>query len=114
LPNETCDVFISYARVDWRRAADVDSVLRARGVTSFFDRRNLPPGLPWVRELEKALNSAKAAIILIGPHGLGNTQQYERDLAFYRQTREPSFPIVPVILPEAQIDRPFNFLNILT
>ncbi len=114
LPNEAHDVFISYARVDSRHAADIDSVLRARGLTSFFDRRNLPPGLPWVRELEKAINAAKAAIILIGPHGLGNTQQYERDLALYRQTRDPSFPIVPVILPEAQIDRRFNFLQILT
>jgi hypothetical protein len=108
------DVFISYARVDWRHAADIDCYLQARGFTSFFDRRNLPPGLPWVRELEKALNATKAAIILIGPHGLGNTQQYERDLALYRQTREPSFPIVPVILPRAEVDRPFNFLQILT
>jgi hypothetical protein len=56
---------------------------------SFFDRRNLSPGLPWVRGLEKALNAAKAAIILIGPQGLGNTQQYEREFAIIRQTREP-------------------------
>jgi TIR domain len=108
------DIFISYARADWRHAADIDSVLRARGLTTSFDRRNLPPGLPWVRELEKALNAAKAVTMLIGPHGLGNTQQYERDLAIYRQTRDPSFPIVPVILPQAEIDRPFNFLQILT
>jgi hypothetical protein len=112
--NETFDVFVSYARADARHAVDIVSVLRARGLTLFFDRYNLPPGLPWVRGLEKALNAAKAAIILIGPHGLGNTQQYERDLAIVRQTRDPSFPIVPVILPEAEIDRPFNFLQILT
>jgi ABC-type multidrug transport system fused ATPase/permease subunit len=112
--NQAFDVFLSYARADWRHATDIDSVLRARGFTSFFDRRNLPPGLPWVRELEKAINAAKAAIILIGPGGLGNTQQYERDLAIYRQTRDQAFPIVPVILPEAAIDRPFNFLQILT
>jgi TIR domain-containing protein len=112
--HETFDVFVSYARADSRHAADIVSVLRARGLAPFFDRSNLSPGLPWVRGLEKALNAAKAAIILIGPHGLGNTQQYERDLAIVRQTRDPSFPIVPVILPEAEIDRPFNFLQILT
>jgi hypothetical protein len=78
------------------------------------DRRDHTPGMPWVRELEKALNTAKAAIILIGPRGLGNVQQYERDLAIYRQTRDPSFPIVPVILPEAAIGRRFNFLQVLT
>jgi TIR domain len=114
LGSESYDVFVSYARADWRHAADIDSALRARGLTPFFDRRNLPPGLPWVRGLEKALNAAKAAVILIGPHGLGNTQQYERDLAIYRQTRDRAFEVVPVILPEAQIDRPFNFLQILT
>jgi hypothetical protein len=111
---EALDVFVSYARADWRHATDIDSILRARGLTSFFDRRNLPLGMPWVRELEKGLNAAKAAIILIGPQGFGNTQQYERDLAIFRQTRDRSFPIVPVILPEAAIDRPFDFLQILT
>jgi WD40 repeat protein len=114
MADDSFDAFVSYARADSRHAADIVSVLQARGLTLFFDRHNLPPGLPWVRGLEKALNAAKAAIVLIGPHGLGNTQQYERDLALYRQTRDPSFPIVPVILPEAQIDRPFNFLQILT
>jgi hypothetical protein len=51
-----------------------------------------------------ALNATKAAIILIGPRGLGNTQLYERDFALIRQTRDPSFPIVPVILPGGQVD----------
>jgi hypothetical protein len=114
LRTESVDVFVSYARVDGRHAADIDSLLRARGLTSFFDRRNLQPGLPWVRGLEKALNAAKAAVILIGPRGLGNTQHYERDLAIIRQSRDPSFLIVPVILPGAQVDPPFNFLQVLT
>jgi hypothetical protein len=104
LRTESFDVFISYARVDSRHAADIDSLLRARGLSCFFDRRGLVPGLPWVRGLEQALNAARAATILVGPHGLGNTQQYERDFALIRQTGDPSFPIVPVLLPGA--DRP--------
>jgi hypothetical protein len=110
--NDTLDVFVSCARTDWRHAADIVAGLKARGFTFFFNRRDLPPGMPWVRELEKALNAAKATIILIGPHGLGNTQQYERDVAIYRQTRDPSFSIIPVILPDAEIDRPYNFLQV--
>jgi hypothetical protein len=46
------DVFVSYSRADWRHAADIDAVLREKGLRSFFDRRNLTPGLPWVRALE--------------------------------------------------------------
>jgi WD40 repeat protein len=111
---EIYDVFVSYSRADWRHAADIDAVLREKGLRSFFDRRNLAPGLPWVRALEQAIGAAKAAIVLIGPHGFGNTQQYERDLAFVRQSRDPAFPVVPVILPETATDRPFDFLQVLT
>jgi hypothetical protein len=112
--NETYDVFVSYSREDWRHAADIDSILRAKGLKSFFDRRNLAPGLPWVRALEQVIDAAKAVIVLIGPRGLGNTQQYERELALIRQSRDPTFPVVPVILPETTADRPFDFLNLLT
>jgi len=112
--NETYDVFVSYSRADWRHAADIDSVLRAKGLRSFFDRRNLAAGLPWVRALEQAIGAAKAVVVLIGSRGLGNTQQYERELALVRQSRDPTFPIVPVILPDTSTDRPFDFLNLLT
>jgi TIR domain len=112
--SETYDVFLSYSRVDGRHAADIDSALRANGLSSFFDRRNLAPGLPWVRALEQAIDAAKAVIVLIGPRGLGNTQQYERELAIVRQTHDPAFPVVPVILPGTATDRPFDFLNLLT
>jgi TIR domain len=106
--NEPYDVFVSYSRADWRHAADIDAVLRAKGLKSFFDRRNLAPGLRWVPALEQAIAAAKAAIVLIGPHGFGNTQQYERDLAIFRQTRDRTFPVVPVILPETTTDRPLE------
>src|SRR5215472_12825233 len=112
--DETYDVFVNYSRADWRHAAEIDSVLRAKGLRSFFDRRNLAPGLPWVRALEQAIGAAKAVIVLIGPRGLGNTQQYERELAFVRQTRDPAFPVVPVILPETTTDPPVDFLRGLT
>src|SRR5437764_13159249 len=105
MADETYDVFVSYSRADGRHAADIDAVLRAKGLKSFFDRRSLSPGLPWVRALETAICASKAVIVLIGPHGLGNTQQYERDLAFIRQTRDPAFPVMPVLLPRARIDR---------
>jgi energy-coupling factor transporter ATP-binding protein EcfA2 len=74
----------------------------------------LAPGLPWVRALEQAIGAAKAVVVMIGPRGLGNTQQYERELAIVRQSHEPAFPVVPVILPETAADRPFDFLNLLT
>ena len=114
MADESYDVFVSYSRVDGRHAAEIDSFLRGKGLKTFFDRRNLAPGLPWVRALEQAIDEAKAMIVLIGHHGLGNTQQYERELAFVRQTRDPAFPIVPTILPGTTTDPPFDFLRVLT
>jgi energy-coupling factor transporter ATP-binding protein EcfA2 len=112
--NETYDVFVSYSRADFRHAAEIDSVLRDKGLKPFFDRRNLAPGLPWVQALEQAIGASKAAIVLIGPRGFGNTQQYERDLALVRQTQDRAFPVVPVILPGTTTDPPFDFLRVLT
>ena len=60
--NETYDVFVSYSRADARHAVGIDSFLREKGLKSFFDRRNLDAGLPWVRALEKAIGSAKSAM----------------------------------------------------
>jgi hypothetical protein len=114
MANSAYDVFISYARVDGRHAADIDSILRAKGLSPFFDRRSFAPGLPWLRALEQVIGSAKSAIVLIGPHGLGNTQQYERELALIRQTGDQAFPVVPVILPGNKSDPPFDFLRLLS
>jgi ABC-type multidrug transport system fused ATPase/permease subunit len=111
--NNDYDVFISYSRADTRYAADIDSALRQKGLRTFFDRRDLAPGLPWIRALEEAIGASKAAIILLGPSGLGDTQQYERELAFVRQTGEPNFPVVPVVLPDTR-DPAFNFLRVVT
>src|SRR5262249_14793260 len=77
------------------------------------NRRNLAAGLPWVRALEQAIGAARAVIVLIGPRGLGNTPQYELDPALIRPTREPAFPVVPVILPQTTTDLPFDFLRVL-
>jgi tetratricopeptide (TPR) repeat protein len=112
--NDRYDVFVSYSRADARQAADIDSVLRQNGLQTFFDRHNLAPGLPWVRDVEEAIGAAKAVVVLLGPSGLGNTQQYERELAFVRQTGDPGFPVVPVLLPQTTVDPPFNFLRVAT
>ena len=51
MADDTYDVFVSYSRADGRHAAEIDSVLRDKGLNTFFDRSNLAAGLPWVRAL---------------------------------------------------------------
>src|SRR5208337_4322998 len=107
------DVFISYARSDGDGAAELNGWLREKGLCTFFDRSALRAGLRWVPALEEAISRARAVAILIGPHGIGNTQQYERELALVRQTRDPAFPVVPVLMPCCD-SPPTGFLQLLT
>ena len=107
------DVFLSYARSDGGPAAELNDALRARGLHTFFDRSELRPGLRWIPALEDAIGRSNAVAILVGRHGIGNTQQYERELALVRQTRDNSFPVIPVLMPGCE-NPPTGFLQLLT
>jgi hypothetical protein len=63
--------------------------------------------LEWVPALEEAINRSRAVAILFGKHGIGNTQQYERQFALVRQTHEAAFPVIPVLMPGCEIHGPW-------
>jgi len=111
------DVFISYAHANDEHARQLDAWLRAQGLRTFRDRTALKTGMPWVRAIEDAIASSRAVAVLCGPQGLGNTQQYERELALVRHidatSRGASFPVIPVVLP-GNNDPPAGFLQLLT
>src|SRR5271165_6155598 len=110
---DACDVFVSYARSDEAAAAELNGWLCAQGFSTFFDRGALRPGLRWVPALEDAIGRSKAVAILVGRHGIGNTQQYERELALVRQTGDAAFPVIPVLMPGCD-SPPTGFLQLLT
>jgi hypothetical protein len=107
------DVFLSYARSDEAAAEELNRWLRAQGLRTFFDRSELRPGLPWVPALEEAINRSRAVAILFGKHGIGNTQQYERQFALVRQAHKAAFPVIPVLMPGCETP-PTGFLQLLT
>jgi len=93
------DVFLSYNSSDRPAARLVKDILAARGLTVFIDERELAPGQNFIPGLEAALLGCKSVAILMGPSGLGKWQQIEKDLALDRKAKEPSLPVVPVLLP---------------
>jgi hypothetical protein len=115
MPNTTgtYNVFLSYAHIDAAPAQELDAWLRSQGLRTFFDRAELRAGLRWIAALEESIGNSGAAAILIGQHGLGNTQQYERELALVRQTQDRDFPVIPVLLPGCE-KPPTGFLELLT
>src|SRR5262249_22056801 len=110
---DSYDVFISYAHSDGDAARELNGWLRAQGLHTFFDRSALRQGLRWVPALEEAIGRSKAVAILVGKHGIGNTQQYEPELALIRQTAAAAFPIIPVLMPGCA-SPPTGFLRLLT
>ena len=68
------DVLISYAHSDGAAATELNGWLTAQGLTTFFDRSALRPGLRWVPALADAIGRSKAVAILVGEHRIGNTK----------------------------------------
>ena len=94
------DVFLSYSRSDAAFAKQLYDWLRDKqGLRPFIDSVDLVPGQRWMPAIEDAIARAGAVAILFGKDGMGDTQQYERETAVVRQTHEPEFPVVPVLLP---------------
>jgi hypothetical protein len=59
--NETYDAFISYSRADGRHAAQIDRLVRANGLKSFFVIRTW--GCPLVRALDVLIGAAKDGLL---------------------------------------------------
>jgi WD40 repeat protein len=96
------DVFFSY---HWRDHAAVEAVAQAmcqQGLNVFLDRWYLISGRSWPEALEELLASCRAVAVFVGREGMGPWQQREKFLALSRQTRQPEFPVIPVLLPGAE------------
>ena len=109
------DLFLSYHRTDSEAVLAVRKFLRDRGISTFLDRDQLIAGMPWPQALEQALHQARATAVFIGPSGLGLWQKREMGYALDRQVQEEQagqpFPVIPVLLPGADITAGFLFLN---
>jgi WD40 repeat protein len=103
------DVFFSYNTRDRAAVDAVAQALKGRGLQIFLDRWCLTPGLAWPQSLEKNLSRSRSFAIFIGSEGMGSWQQRELFLALERQGRDPSFPVIPVLLPGS--DPPLGFLQ---
>jgi hypothetical protein len=110
------DVFLSYNRLDAAQAEALNDWLVSQKVTTFFDQRDLGGGQLWVADLERTIeHEAQAMAVLVGPNGVGNTQQYEYQLALTRQAKDPEFPLIPVVLPGTENwQLPRGFLGLQT
>jgi len=107
------ETFLSYSRRDTAQALLIYEWLISKEISVFMDRQNLTGGKLWLREMvDLVVRKTKSILILVGPSGIGNTQQYERDLAIQRKLRQKRYKIIPVLLPgRAKLPPDFLSLN---
>src|SRR5262249_7750440 len=107
-------LFLSYSSADRTSVIAVQKLLQARAITTFFDRDNLASGLAWPQALEQALKAVDGVAVFIGRE-LGGWQKREMWFALDRQVREEKegrhFPVIPVLLPGADLTPGFQFVN---
>jgi WD40 repeat protein len=108
-------LFLSYHGADRETVSRISTLLEARGLSTFLDRKDLIAGLPWPEALEQALAGARAVAVFLGGEGLGAWQKREMWFALDRQAQADqagaSFPVIPVLLPGADPTAGFLSLN---
>jgi pimeloyl-ACP methyl ester carboxylesterase len=92
VPRTPWDAFLSYNKLDVEEATKLAGMLQERGLRIWMDDASLSPGEAWAISLETVAKSVPAALVLIGPHGLGKTQSVE----IYQF--DPACTIIPVVL----------------
>ncbi|WP_165742222.1 AAA-like domain-containing protein [Candidatus Thiosymbion oneisti] len=94
------DTFLSYNSKDKSTVRDLREQLTRRGITTWFDEKQLPPGQLFQKALEQGLEQAASTLICIGPSGIGNWQAHEIRVALNRAVTA-GVPVIPVLLPGA-------------
>ncbi len=94
------DVFVSYNSQDKDAALEPDGQLQTRGFRPWIDARDAVPGMPWLAQLERIIESTPAVLVLVGVSGLGPWETEEM-AAVLDQAVERKVSVVPVFLKGA-------------
>jgi hypothetical protein len=69
--NGSFDVFLSHNSKDKPTVRQLAKALQARGLQVWLDEEQLVPGRPWQEALERVIQAAHTAAVLVGKDGLG-------------------------------------------
>jgi tetratricopeptide (TPR) repeat protein len=95
---EPFDVFLCYARNDKAAVRQLGEALKARGLKVWLDDWEVPPGRPWLDEVQDVLKTISSAAVILGGEGEGPWQKVElRQIVL--QLVERNINVIPVLLP---------------
>jgi hypothetical protein len=85
---------MSYSRRDEAVMRRIAAFLRERGITVWVDNEKLVPGTPiWEVEIEKAIKSASAVIVILSPDSK-SSEWVRREISFADQYHTRIFPVL--------------------
>lgn len=99
--SDSFDVFLAHNSADKEQVEVISQELVKRGINPWLDNEQIPPGRFFQDEIQKAIGMARAAAIIIGPHGLGRWQVIELR-SFISQCVDRNIPVIPVLLPSVK------------
>ncbi|ACK67605.1 Tetratricopeptide TPR_2 repeat protein [Rippkaea orientalis PCC 8801] len=92
------DVFLAHNSVDKPHVREISNKLRERGLKPWLDEEQIPPGMSFQDEIQKAIPLIKSAAIIIGTQGLGKWQIMELR-SLITKFVNLKIPVIPVLLP---------------
>ena len=93
------DVFISYAADTKLLAEQLTQALQTQGFHVWSDFKDLRPGQVWQDEIERALESARSFVIIVGPTSWASSwQEYEWRAALVKVWSDSDKRMIPVVV----------------
>lgn len=104
-------LFLSHAGDDADASRDLARRLRQAGLEVWLDIDQLKPGANWMKALEQAIDDASAFAVYVGRSGVRNFVDREVRAAIVRNTKDPSFRLIPILGPGADRESLPSFLS---
>jgi formylglycine-generating enzyme required for sulfatase activity len=97
------DVFLCHNSKDKLEVKKIAEMLKNSNINPWLDEWELRPGFSWQDILENQIETIQSAAIFVGQNGIGPWEDLELS-AFIRQFVRRKCPVIPVILPNCDID----------
>ena len=89
--------FLSYNSEDVEQIKEIRVQLINRGCRSWMDKYDMDAGVSAQKQLLHQINSGRPSVFFVGPHGLGEWQQLEVELATTLMVKK-KYRLIPVFL----------------
>jgi hypothetical protein len=104
------NVFVSYSRRDQRFVHEFHAALAAAQRDVWIDWEDIPPSAEWLKEIERAIESADTVVFVISPDS-ASSQTCRHECAYAAECHKRIVPIVVRDISAAALPEPLAKVN---